>query len=94
MDAVCFELYFDTQAEEQVCDTWKAIYESGIGSSLIDAGYRPHVSLGVCNRLEPSAFETELYTFAAAVAPFGLSLSSIDKIAASLPARKEVVFLA
>ena len=83
------ELRFDTLAEEQICDAWSAIHEAGIGSSLLDAGYRPHVSLGVCNRLEPNAFAEVLSTFAASLAPFRLSLSSVG----TFPGAEGVIFL-
>ena len=83
------ELFFDTQAEGQICDAWKVIQEAGISSSLLDAGYRPHVSLGVCNRIDSSAFEGELSTFAECVAPFPLSLSS----AGIFPGVQGVIFL-
>ena len=62
------ELFFDTEAEKQICDAWEAIQKAGIGSSLLDAGYRPHVSLGVCNRINANAFEAELSSFAKSVA--------------------------
>ncbi len=71
------ELRFDTLAAERICEAWNAIHEAGIGSSLLDAGYRPHVTMGVYQRIEPGAFKAELSTFAGSVAPFQLSLSSI-----------------
>ena len=71
------ELFFDTLVEKQICDVWKAIQETEISSSLPDAGYRPHISLGVCNRIEFSAFEKQFSAFAVSVAPFSLSLSSV-----------------
>ena len=83
------ELRFYTQAEEQICDAWNAIHGAGIGSSLLDAGYRPHISLGVCNRLEPNAFAEVLSTFGASIAPFRLSLSSVG----TFPGAEGVVFL-
>ena len=83
------ELFFDTQAEKQIRDIWKAVQNAGISSPLLDAGYRPHVSLGVCNRVEPSAFETELSIFAASIAPFPLSLSSVG----TFPGAEGVIFL-
>ena len=83
------ELYFDAQAEKQISNAWAAIHEAGIGSSLLDAGYRPHVSLGVCNRLESNAFEAELASSAAGVTPFKLSLSSVGVF----PGAEGVVFL-
>ena len=83
------ELRFDALAEERIRNAWNIIHEAGIGSSLLDAGYRPHISLGVCNRLDPNAFEAELASFAAGVTPFGLSLSSVGVF----PGAEGVVFL-
>ena len=83
------ELRFDTLTEERIFDVWNAVHEAGISSSLLEAGYRPHLSLGVCNRLDASAFGTELSTFAASVAPFRLSLSSVG----IFPGAEGVVFL-
>ena len=71
------ELFFDTHAEKQIRDIWKAVQNAGISSPLLDGGYRPHVSLGVCNRIDVSAFEAELSSFAERVAPFPLTLSSV-----------------
>ena len=83
------ELYFDIRGEERIYDAWKVLQKAGIGSSLRDAGYRPHVSLGVCNGFESSAFEGELSTFAASVAPFSLLLSSVG----IFPGAQGVIFL-
>ena len=82
-------LRFDSQTEEHIFDVWNAIHEAGISSSVLKASYRPHVSLGVCNRLDASAFEAELSTYAASVAPFSLSLSSVG----IFPGAEGVVFL-
>lgn len=83
------ELCFDTLTEERIFDVWNAIHEAGISSSALKASYRPHISLGVCNRLEASAFESELSTFAASIAPFSLSLSSVG----IFPGAEGVVFI-
>ena len=71
------ELYFDPSIEERIRGAWKAIDEAGISASMLDGGYRPHVSLGVCNHLEPNAFEKEFSTFAASITPFRLSFPNI-----------------
>ena len=83
------ELFFDTHAEKQICDAWEAIQKAGISSPLVDAGYRPHVSLGVCSRIDSIAFEAELSTFAKSVAPFPLTLSSVG----IFPGMEGVIFL-
>ncbi|MDE0297871.1 MAG: 2'-5' RNA ligase family protein [Candidatus Poribacteria bacterium] len=83
------ELFFDTHAEKQICDAWEAIQKAGIGSSLLDDGYRPHVSLSVCGRIDSTAFEAGLFSFAESVVPFPLSLSNVGVF----PGAEGVVFL-
>ena len=70
------ELYFDLSTEKCIRDAWKVIDEAGISASMLEGGYRPHVSLGVCNHVELNAFAQELSTFAASVA-FRLSFPNI-----------------
>ena len=83
------ELYFDPSTEARIRDIWKAIGDAGISDSMPKGGYRPHVSLGVCDHLESNAFERELSNFAASVAPFRLSFLNIGIFATS----EGVVFL-
>lgn len=83
------ELYFDPSTEERIRDAWKALDEEGISASMIKGGYRPHVSLGVCDHLDSDTFKPELSTFAESIAPFPLSLSSIG----IFPTSEGVVFL-
>ena len=71
------ELYFDPSTEASIRDVWKAIDDAGISDSMPKGGYRPHVSLGVCDRLETNLLAQELTTFAAGVAPFQLSFPNI-----------------
>lgn len=83
------ELYFDPLTEEHIRDVWKAIDEAGISDSMPKGGYRPHVSLGVCNHLESNAFEKELSSFATSVAPFRFFFPNIGIFSTS----EGVVFL-
>ena len=71
------ELYFDLSTEERIRCAWKAIDDAGISDSMPKGGYRPHVSLGVCDRLEINPLAQELTTFAASVTPFRLSFPNI-----------------
>ena len=71
------ELYFDPSTEECIRDVWKAINDAGISDSMPKGGYRPHVSLGVCDHLETDSLARELSTFAAGVTPFRLSCGNI-----------------
>ena len=71
------ELYFDPSTEERIREAWKALDEAGISDSMPKGGYRPHISLGVCEHLELNAFAKELSTLAASLAPFRLSFPNI-----------------
>ena len=71
------ELYFDPSTEERIRGAWKAIDEARISDSMPKGGYRPHISLGVCDHLEANSLVQELTTFAASIAPFRLSFPNI-----------------
>ena len=83
------ELYFDPSAEERIYGAWKAIDEAGISDSMPKGGYRPHISLGVCDHLETDSLAQELSTFTAEIAPFRLSFPNIGIFSTS----EGVVFL-
>ena len=83
------ELYFDPSTEDRIRDAWKTIDEAGISDSMPKGGYRPHISLGVCDHLETDLLAQELSTFAASVAPFRLSFPNIGIFSTS----EGVVFL-
>jgi len=72
------ELYFDPSTEEHLRGAWHALDEAGISDSMPKGGYRPHISLGICEHLELNAFAKELSTFAASLAPFRLSFPNIS----------------
>lgn len=71
------ELYFDPSTEERIRAAWKALDEAGISDSMPKGGYRPHVSLGVCDYLETNSLAQELTTFAANVPSFRVSFPNI-----------------
>ncbi|MYC75599.1 2'-5' RNA ligase family protein [Candidatus Poribacteria bacterium] len=71
------ELYFDPSTEERIRGVWKTLDEAGISDSMPKGGYRPHVSLGVCDHLETNSLAQELTTFTAKVTPFRLLFPNI-----------------
>ena len=71
------ELYFDPSTEARIRGAWNAIDDAGISDSMPKGGYRPHVSLGVCDYLETDSLAQELSTFATSAAPFRLSFPNI-----------------
>ena len=77
------ELHFDASTEARIRGVWKAIDEAGISDSMPKDGYRPHVSLGVCDHLEANSLVQELTTFAASIAPFRLSFPNIGVFSTS-----------
>lgn len=83
------ELYFDPSTEASIRGAWTAIDEVGISDSMPKSGYRPHVSLGVCDHLETDSLVQELSTFAESITPFRLSLSNIG----IFPTSEGVIFL-
>ena len=83
------ELYFDPSTETSIREAWEAIDEVGISDSMPKGGYRPHVSLGVCDHLETDSLAQELTTFAASITPFQLSFPNIGIFSTS----EGVVFL-
>ena len=83
------ELYFDPSTEASIRGAWKALDEAGISDSMPKGGYRPHVSLGVCDHLETNSLAQELTTFAASITLFRLSFPNIGIFSTS----EGVVFL-
>ena len=71
------ELYFNPSTEECIRDVWEAVDDAGISDSMPKGGYRPHISLAVCDHLETNSLAQELSTFAAGVTPFQLSFPNI-----------------
>lgn len=79
----------DADSEAKIRRTWKALAGAGIKSSMLEAGYRPHVSLGVCEELDVDGLAKELSSFVGSIAPFELTLSSVGLF----PSSEGVIFL-
>ncbi len=83
------EMYMDAENEAKIRRIWKFLAEAGIKSAMLEAGYRPHVSLGVCEKLEVDGLAKELSSFAENISPFEMILSSIGLFHSS----ENVIFL-
>jgi 2'-5' RNA ligase len=70
------ELAPDLSAAAAVRRLWGELEAAGI-PSMAQSGARPHVSLGIWERLERAAFDAELAAFAAATAPLPISLVKV-----------------
>lgn len=85
------ELYFDDAADVAVRRIWRSITQAGFKSPMLDAGYQPHVSLGVYDNdaLNLDDLRQTLFTYAGTLAPFSLDLSNIG----IFPTAEGVLFL-
>lgn len=59
------EMFFDPSSDERVREVWERIAKAGLPSRLLEFGSTPHVSLGVCAEIDPTAFAARLSAFAA-----------------------------
>jgi 2'-5' RNA ligase len=85
------ELYFDPASEATIRRIWQAIAQAGLKSPMLEAGYRPHVSLAVYDgdTLDVANLIQDLRSYAPTIAPFSLALSTIGLF----PTAEGVVFL-
>jgi 2'-5' RNA ligase len=57
------EMFFDESADKRVRDVWDDLARAKVTSSMIDGGYRPHVTLGVFEGYTSPEFENEFRLF-------------------------------
>ncbi|MGH2560509.1 MAG: 2'-5' RNA ligase family protein [Thermomicrobiales bacterium] len=84
------EMFLDAESAETVRGVWRDLAESGVAPWMHESGARPHVTLGVCERLDVDACAGFLADFAAVNRAPSVRFSSIGVFATD-PA---VVFLA
>lgn len=84
------EMFLDPESAEAVRGIWRDLAESGVAPWMHESGDRPHVTLGVCDRLDVAVCAEFLAAFAADHSAPKVLLVSIG-IFATDPA---VVFLA
>ncbi|HXI83631.1 MAG TPA: 2'-5' RNA ligase family protein [Verrucomicrobiae bacterium] len=58
------EMFCDESADKRVREIWNDLAQAKLTSSMIDGGYRPHVTLGVFEGYTSPQFENELRLFA------------------------------
>jgi len=66
----------DAISSKTVTDFWHRLAEKNISSYMIDNDYQPHVTLGVCDKLDDQKCFLGLKNFTLACEPFTLTLSS------------------
>ena len=83
------EMYMDAESEAKIRRIWKSLAEANIKSAMLEAGYRPQVSLGVCEELNVDGLAKELSSFVETISTFEMTLSSIGLFHSS----ENVIFL-
>ena len=87
--AIAVSLWFDTALEARVRELWRELAAAGVGSSLFDGRYRPHITLGVCEIARLDELEAALHVWVAGKQPFGVQFQSVGLF----PGGEGVVFL-
>lgn len=70
-------LYMQMDIEAQVYDIWQSIKAASISSHMVDGHFRPHISLGVCENIDPHHFKPVLKEFAALTPSFAVWLPNV-----------------
>jgi 2'-5' RNA ligase len=70
-------LYFDLETDAAVRRLWQAVEDAGLPSTMLNLGFRPHLTLAVCESLDLDAFRLELPAMMAALQPIPLTFSSL-----------------
>lgn len=84
------ELNLSQDSAARVVEVWEGLARASISSRMLDLGAQPHVSLAVCEELDPTQLREELRRFAETTRPLSLKLSS----AGAFPTAEGVMFLA
>ena len=70
-------LFLDETSAATVINVWQALAERGISSSQIEAGFRPHVTLGIAESLDTDGVRSALQEFIADQEPLSITLSHL-----------------
>jgi 2'-5' RNA ligase len=74
----------------RVVKVWEELARASISSVMLDLDVQPHISLAVCEVLDPALLRGPLQRFAETTRPLSLELSSLG----TFPTTEGVVFLA
>lgn len=70
-------LYFDLETDAAVRRLWQAIEDAGLPSSLLNLGYRPHLTLVVCDTMDFDALRAELPPLVASTPPVSFNFHGL-----------------
>lgn len=84
------ELAFDEQSNDRLSQLWTDLQRIYGKPQRTELGVRPHISLAVFPRGEPSSLRRQVEALAGSIPPFTIHLSHVDHI----PTSEGVVYLA
>lgn len=70
-------LCFEPEAEARLQGLWQALAEGGINSTMVAAGFRPHITLGGFDGAPPKGLCEELQQLVARTPPLTVAFSGI-----------------
>lgn len=70
-------LYFDLETDAAIRRLWQAIEDAGLPSTMLNIGYRPHLTLSVCESLDLDAMRADLSALMAAFRPIPLTFPNL-----------------
>lgn len=71
------EMFFDEATEAQIREIWEALAQAGLGDDLGALGFRPHISLGLCEDLDEKVFRPLLDAFAERYLPMETAMPAV-----------------
>jgi 2'-5' RNA ligase len=86
--AIVLNLSRDTAA--RVVKVWEDLARASISSTMLDLDVQPHITLAVCEVLDPALLRDPMQRFAETTRPLSLEFSSLG----TFPTTEGVVFLA
>ncbi len=70
-------LLFDDRSTKLIYDVWQEIAAAGISNVLLEESDLPHISLGICEKIDCDVAKKDFQSFVAAIDPFEIILPSI-----------------
>jgi 2'-5' RNA ligase len=83
--AMGVSLWFDEAFEDAVRAVWRAVRDAGVASKLTDGPYRPHVTLGVWDRVDRPEADEVLAELTSARVPFAVRFDAFGAFSGPEP---------
>ena len=87
--ACAVTIYFDLETDAAICGVWQAIEDAGLPSAMLNMGYRPHITLSVCEQMDLDELKKNLPVLIASTPPIPVTFSQLG----IFPGPDGVIFL-